>query len=232
MFLIKTFVIFFSFFFKQYWGLNSGPSPWATPPALFFLKVFQDTVSETICLGWLRTAILLIFASWVARIIGMRHHHLAIFLTLPFYPLSWGCSTQTFFPIFVVLKSRPTRNSSICLLSLSRLSRIRTSLTSLRQPLKLVPHLLAPGGLNKRKQKISCLLCVQCVLYIYVVCNMALYSTWKPSAKTLWLWKCCHDLEWPNYTVAILVMMMLGHIRSASSSYCLGMTVINLWLKV
>jgi hypothetical protein len=29
------------FFFFQYWGLNSGPSPWATPPALFLWRVFQ-----------------------------------------------------------------------------------------------------------------------------------------------------------------------------------------------
>jgi hypothetical protein len=32
--------------------LNSGPSPWATPPALFLWRVFQNKVSWTICLGW------------------------------------------------------------------------------------------------------------------------------------------------------------------------------------
>jgi hypothetical protein len=32
---------------------------------------------QTICLGWLLTMILLIFASWVARIIGMSHQCLA-----------------------------------------------------------------------------------------------------------------------------------------------------------
>jgi hypothetical protein len=55
-----------------YWGLNSGPSPWATPPALFLWRVFRDRVSQTICLGWLWTMILLISASWVARIIGIE----------------------------------------------------------------------------------------------------------------------------------------------------------------
>jgi hypothetical protein len=68
-------------FFFQYWSLNSGPSPWATPPALFLWRVFWDRVSQTICLGWLRTMILLISASWVARIIGMSHQcpaHLVI----------------------------------------------------------------------------------------------------------------------------------------------------------
>jgi hypothetical protein len=30
--------------------------------------VFRDRVSQTICLGWLRTTILLLAASWVARI--------------------------------------------------------------------------------------------------------------------------------------------------------------------
>jgi hypothetical protein len=56
------------FFCVWYWCLNSGPTPWATPPALF-----GDSVSQTICLGWLQTAILLMFASWVARITGMSH---------------------------------------------------------------------------------------------------------------------------------------------------------------
>jgi hypothetical protein len=43
-------------------------------------RLFQDRVSGTICPGWLRTAILLIFASWVARIISVSHWHLATFL--------------------------------------------------------------------------------------------------------------------------------------------------------
>jgi hypothetical protein len=35
--------------------------------------LFWDRVSRAICLGWLQTEILLISASWVARITGMRH---------------------------------------------------------------------------------------------------------------------------------------------------------------
>jgi hypothetical protein len=38
---------------------------------------FRDRVSGTICPGWLQTSILLISVSWVARIIGMSHLHLA-----------------------------------------------------------------------------------------------------------------------------------------------------------
>jgi hypothetical protein len=65
------------FFFLQYWGLNPGPSPWATPPALFFCVkgFFWDRVLQTICPGWLWTIIFLISASWVARIIGVSHWH-------------------------------------------------------------------------------------------------------------------------------------------------------------
>jgi hypothetical protein len=48
---VKTKVLFF-FFFLQYWGLNSGPTPGATPLALFCGGLFQDRVSETICSGW------------------------------------------------------------------------------------------------------------------------------------------------------------------------------------
>jgi hypothetical protein len=38
-----------------YWDLNSGPIPWATPPALFCVcnGFFQDRFSGTICLVWL-----------------------------------------------------------------------------------------------------------------------------------------------------------------------------------
>jgi hypothetical protein len=36
-------------------------------------RFFRDRVSKTICRGWLRTAILLISASWVAGITGVGH---------------------------------------------------------------------------------------------------------------------------------------------------------------
>jgi hypothetical protein len=35
----------------RYWGLNSGPIPWATPPALFCEGFFQERVLWTVCLG-------------------------------------------------------------------------------------------------------------------------------------------------------------------------------------
>jgi hypothetical protein len=41
----------------------------------FLWWVFQDRVSWTICPGWLWTVILLIAASWLARIIGLSHRH-------------------------------------------------------------------------------------------------------------------------------------------------------------
>jgi hypothetical protein len=40
---------------------------------------FWNRVSQTICQGWLQTAILLISASWIARITGMSH----------WYPAQW-----------------------------------------------------------------------------------------------------------------------------------------------
>jgi hypothetical protein len=75
-------IFFFSFFFWWHWGLNSAGTltAWATLPALFCVGYFQDTISQTICLGWLWTLILLISAWWVASIMGMSHSH-----TVPFY---------------------------------------------------------------------------------------------------------------------------------------------------
>jgi hypothetical protein len=44
------------FLFWQYWGLNSGLIPWATPPALFCDGFFQDRVLRTTFpLGWTLT---------------------------------------------------------------------------------------------------------------------------------------------------------------------------------
>jgi hypothetical protein len=61
------------------WGLNSGPSPWATPPTLFFWRVFEIGSLGIICPGWLQTEVFLISATWVVRIIGMSHQRLAFF---------------------------------------------------------------------------------------------------------------------------------------------------------
>jgi hypothetical protein len=71
-------LIVYLFIFLQSWGLNSGSSPWATPPALFFCEGFFEIRSHgTICPGCLWTSILLISASWVGRITGVSHQCLA-----------------------------------------------------------------------------------------------------------------------------------------------------------
>jgi hypothetical protein len=48
--------------------LGRHSATWATLQALFSVGYFWDRVLRTICPGWLRTLILLISASWVARI--------------------------------------------------------------------------------------------------------------------------------------------------------------------
>jgi hypothetical protein len=74
--LILSLSFYFCFFIcLRSWGLNSV-KPWAIPPALScegFFSFFWDRVSWTICLGWHRTLILLVSASWGARIIGVSH---------------------------------------------------------------------------------------------------------------------------------------------------------------
>jgi hypothetical protein len=69
----------FSFFFK-YWGLNSGPSLWATLPALFCERYFWDRISRTTCPGLTRNHEPPNLCSWAARIIGVSHWH-----QLPFF---------------------------------------------------------------------------------------------------------------------------------------------------
>jgi hypothetical protein len=50
----------------------------------FVMGSFQGSVSQTLCPGWLQNAILLIFASWIARITGVSHQHLALSVILIF----------------------------------------------------------------------------------------------------------------------------------------------------
>jgi hypothetical protein len=85
------------FFFFSTGVLNSGPTPWGSPPALFW-TVFWDRVLRTTCPGWLWTVILLISASWVAQITDMSHWCLAYkvkftpllcLAQLIFYALYW-----------------------------------------------------------------------------------------------------------------------------------------------
>jgi hypothetical protein len=78
----SLFLCFGWFFFLQYWGLNSGPSFWATPPALILFYCdgfFRDRVLWTICLGWLWTEIFLSSSLWVARNTSVTHQFLALF---------------------------------------------------------------------------------------------------------------------------------------------------------
>jgi hypothetical protein len=75
--------------FWQDWGLKSGFM--LTQQTLYCLShtsspfssgYFEDGISQTICLGWPRTAILLVSASQVARIPDISHQHLAYKLCL------------------------------------------------------------------------------------------------------------------------------------------------------
>jgi hypothetical protein len=86
---------FYSFIYLfEDWGLNSGSTLSASPLIILFCDgFFWDRVSWTIYLDWLRTVILLISASWVARITDMNHWCLAIFIFIFLMMSFW---TQSF----------------------------------------------------------------------------------------------------------------------------------------
>jgi hypothetical protein len=90
------------FFFLQYWDLNTGPSPWAIPPALFCEFFFKDRVSLTVFLGWLQTIILLTFASWVTRIIGVSYQAPSYLILFFFFFLN-----QVYWNIILMLTKLP-----------------------------------------------------------------------------------------------------------------------------
>jgi hypothetical protein len=61
--------------FLQHWGLNSGPAPWAIPPAIFLMGGLSRQGLTNNWPVWLWTWMLPISASWVARTIGESHQH-------------------------------------------------------------------------------------------------------------------------------------------------------------
>jgi hypothetical protein len=66
--------LFFFLFAVLGLELRAFPLSHSTSP-IFCDRVFRDSVLKTICSGWLQTTILLISASWVARITGVSHWH-------------------------------------------------------------------------------------------------------------------------------------------------------------
>jgi hypothetical protein len=68
---------FFLFCGTRVWTQSLHLEPLHQP--YFCDEFFRDRISRTICLGWLWTVILLISASWVARITGVSHRCLAKF---------------------------------------------------------------------------------------------------------------------------------------------------------
>jgi hypothetical protein len=87
------FFVFFCFFAVLGFELRAYTLSHSISP--FLWRVFQDRVSQIICLGWLWTTILLISASWVARITGMNHQHLA---TVPLLSLTrWAFLYKFYF---------------------------------------------------------------------------------------------------------------------------------------
>jgi hypothetical protein len=70
-----AFQILIFFFFLQYWGLNSGPMPLRHSQSFFVMDILQIGSCRTISPGWLQSTILLISASWEAKITDMSHRH-------------------------------------------------------------------------------------------------------------------------------------------------------------
>jgi hypothetical protein len=68
-------IIIIKFFVVLRFELSVYTLSHSTSPFLWW--VFWDKVLRAICLGWLWTVILMISVSWVTRITGMSHQHLA-----------------------------------------------------------------------------------------------------------------------------------------------------------
>jgi hypothetical protein len=72
-FLILIFLLFICAYNAWVISPPCSPPPTAPLPALLCKGFFQDRVSWTLCPGWPQTMIVLISASWIVRITGVRH---------------------------------------------------------------------------------------------------------------------------------------------------------------
>jgi hypothetical protein len=74
--------------------------------SFFVLSFFRDRVLWTLCPGWLRTMIVLISASWVARITEVSHQH-RLFLNLFFLQIRSHYVGQAGFQFVILLPLTP-----------------------------------------------------------------------------------------------------------------------------
>jgi hypothetical protein len=100
----------FSFGGTGIWTSNSPllgrhSTTWTTLPDFFLLGIFKIGSHKLFAWGWIQIALLLISASWVAWIMGMRHWHLAILGAIFSRRMQWctwaiflSQSTANFFP--------------------------------------------------------------------------------------------------------------------------------------
>jgi hypothetical protein len=79
--LLHSVVLIFFFFSELGLEIRAYTLSHSTSP-FFCDEYFRDRVSRAIYPGWLRTMILLISASWVARVTGMNHQPPALFCSL------------------------------------------------------------------------------------------------------------------------------------------------------
>jgi hypothetical protein len=92
----------FCFLLTGVWtqGLMLARQCSTTPPALFWLSVFEVGSHELLPWADFRTVILLISASWIARVIGVSHQCLAPnyfqeMFCLSQYMYTWKCLKET-----------------------------------------------------------------------------------------------------------------------------------------
>jgi hypothetical protein len=85
-------IFFFLFVSFLFWGLNSEPTPWASPPALFCDNFFQDR-------GLFVWAGFKTRSSWLARITGVSYQRLASFLFISFVCLFVCFKTGSYYEV-------------------------------------------------------------------------------------------------------------------------------------
>jgi hypothetical protein len=107
---------FFLFFEVSRLELRAYTLSHSTSP--FCVRYFQDRVSCTICPGWFQTVILLISASWVARIIGVSHQRQppAVFCLFVCSVLFWNRDSlnYSYWPLAGIIGVQPHASFSTC----------------------------------------------------------------------------------------------------------------------
>jgi hypothetical protein len=191
--------------------------PQVTPPSLFCDGYFRDRVSQTVCPGWLWTAILLISASWVVRITGMSHQHPAHTEVLRTEKIWYMQPTLKKFRsvggVFQVTKHLPSKCTALSW-------NLSTAKKKKKRKFRRKNHTY----LERWRENLA--RCLKIVIFVSRVCGSSLFYSWKFSKFVIWKWswkqsQWARQKEMCSSTCMSKVLLMTSYVTNEHLYVCI-----------